>query len=77
VVQYKIFAGTFEEIEHAFNLWAAGLPNGVNVNTGPLVQIDGAAGRWLKEVLYVLPGRPVNGIAVPQPGPPMDIKRAR
>ena len=63
MIQYKIFAGTLDEIEAALNAWAASLPTGVNVNSGPLVQ---AGDIWLKEVMYVLPARS-NGIAVPKP----------
>jgi len=58
MVQYKIFQGTLEEIEAAFNVWAASLVAGVNISASALVSVDTDAGqRWIKEVLYVLPHR--------------------
>ena len=68
MIQYKVFTGTIAEIEAAFNGWAASLVYGVNVNAGPLTSFDTDEGQqWLKEVMYVLPQRSNNGIAVPTP----------
>ena len=70
MVQFKIFTGTIAAIEAAFNTWAASLPNGVNVNAGPITPATPSATgplaerEYLKEVMYVLPLRSGNGIDV-------------
>ena len=64
MVQIRIFVGTIEEIEKAFNGWAASLREGTNVQASPLTA---AGDGWIKEVMYLLPLRS-NGIAVPAPG---------
>ncbi len=64
MIQFKAFTGTIAEIESEMNKWLAALPNGVNVNCGPLTRIDGD--QWFKEALYVLPERSNGRIAVPQ-----------
>jgi hypothetical protein len=61
----KIFAAaTREEIERQFNLWAAGLVQGVQMPGVGATQKDGDGG-WMKEVLYVLPAVSNARIAVP------------
>ena len=79
MIQYKVFVGTIAEIESAFNGWAASLAQGANVNAGPLTHLDepGGVDRWLKEVMYVLPQRPTNGIAVPQTAIPREVRRGQ
>lgn len=65
MIQYKVFVGTIAEIEAALNAFCAGLPTGANVNMGALTRNDDV-GLWYKEIMYVLPQRSNNGIAVPQ-----------
>jgi len=55
---------------------------GVNVNAGPLTRVQVAItnslepdDQWFKEVMYVLPARPNNGIAVPQTIDPRGARR--
>lgn len=64
MIQYKAFIGTVTEIAEELNRWLAALPNGVNVNAGPLTRVDGD--QWFKEVMYVLPARNNGQIAVPR-----------
>lgn len=76
MILYKIFTGTLEEIAAAFSRWAASLPQGANVNCGPLtplptqpVTVEGAPAvdmLFMKDVVYVLPVRNNSGIAVPE-----------
>jgi len=82
MIQYKVFTGTIAEIEQAFNVWAASLVQGVNVNAGPLTMIvindsGEMVERWYKEVMYVLPARPNNGITIPQMLDPREVSRGR
>lgn len=71
MIQFRVFVGTLEELSGEYNKFLAGLPSGVNVNQSPLTLL--ADGKWMKEVLYVLPqvppGRLVPAARIPNGAP--------
>ncbi len=72
MIQLKIFQGTIEEIELAFNVWARGLAQVSTLNSGQLTHVEGD--QWIKEVVYqIAPAAPSNGI-VPVPRMPSKMK---